>query len=49
MHEIDALKKDTSNKRGIKGKKKNAAWDYSYLLSLLAFFRVCLGTLSGVR
>ena len=30
------LKRDTTRKRGLKGKQKNAAWDHSYLLSLLA-------------
>jgi predicted transposase YbfD/YdcC len=34
---LNVLKNDTSKKRGIKGKKKNAAWDHSYLLSLLRF------------
>ena len=28
---------DTTKKRGIKGKQKNAGWDHSYLLSLLKF------------
>lgn len=31
---LNVLKNDTSKKRGIKGKQKNAAWDHSYLLSL---------------
>ena len=30
------LKRDTTRKRGLKGKPKNAAWDHSCLLSLLA-------------
>lgn len=34
---LNVLKNDTSKKRGIKGKQKNAAWDHSYLLSLLDF------------
>ena len=34
---INILKADTTKKRGIKGKQKNAAWDLSYLLSLLRF------------
>lgn len=34
---INVLKNDTTKKRGIKGKQKNAAWDHSYLLSLLGF------------
>lgn len=34
---LNVLKNDTSKKRGIKGKQKNAAWDHSYLLSLLGF------------
>ena len=31
-----ALKRETSCKRGIKGKRKNAGWDHSYLLKVLA-------------
>lgn len=34
---LNVLKNDTTKKRGIKGKQKNAAWDHSYLLSLLGF------------
>jgi predicted transposase YbfD/YdcC len=34
---LNVLKNDTSKKRGIKGKQKNASWDHSYLLSLLGF------------
>jgi len=34
---LNVLKIDTTKKRGIKGKQKNAAWDHSYLLSLLGF------------
>ncbi len=34
---INILKADTTKKRGIKGKQKNAAWDMPYLLSLLRF------------
>jgi predicted transposase YbfD/YdcC len=34
---INILKADTTKKRGIKGKQKNAGWDLSYLLSLLKF------------
>jgi predicted transposase YbfD/YdcC len=34
---LNVLKNDTIKKRGIKGKQKNAAWDHSYLLSLLGF------------
>jgi predicted transposase YbfD/YdcC len=34
---LNILKSDTSKKRGIKGKQKNASWDHSYLLSLLGF------------
>lgn len=34
---LNLLKRDTTKKRGIKGKQKNASWDHSYLLSLLAF------------
>lgn len=33
---LNLLKRDTTRKRGLKGKQKNAAWDHSYLLSLLA-------------
>jgi predicted transposase YbfD/YdcC len=32
---LNTLKRDTTRKRGLKGKQKNAAWDHSYLLSLL--------------
>ena len=31
---LNMLKRDTTKKRGIKGKQKNAAWDHAYLLSL---------------
>ncbi|HEY5894712.1 MAG TPA: ISAs1 family transposase [Chthoniobacterales bacterium] len=34
---LNLLKRDTSKKRGINGKQKNASWDHSYLLSLLGF------------
>jgi hypothetical protein len=34
---INILKADTTKKRGIKGKQKNAGWDLSYLLALLRF------------
>ena len=34
---LNILKRDSSKKRGIKGKQKNASWDHSYLLSLLNF------------
>ena len=34
---INILKGETTKKRGIKGKQKNAAWDQSYLLTLLRF------------
>jgi predicted transposase YbfD/YdcC len=34
---LNLLKRDTTKKRGIKGKQKNAGWDHAYLLSLLAF------------
>ncbi|MEI8235508.1 MAG: hypothetical protein WCH57_12610 [Verrucomicrobiota bacterium] len=34
---LNILKADTTKKRGIKGKQKNAGWDHSYLLSLLKF------------
>ena len=33
---LNLLKKDTTKKRGIKGKQLSAAWDHSYLLRLLA-------------
>lgn len=33
---INILKGETTKKRGIKGKQKNASWDHSYLLKLLA-------------
>lgn len=33
---LNILKKETTKKRGIKGKQRNAAWDMSYLLKLLA-------------
>ncbi|MEI9897879.1 MAG: ISAs1 family transposase [Chthoniobacter sp.] len=33
---LNILKADTTKKRGIKGKQKNAAWDHSYLLHLLS-------------
>ena len=32
---INILKRETTKKRGMKGKQKNAAWDQSYLLTLL--------------
>lgn len=32
---LNLLKKETTSKRGLKGKQKNAAWDHSYLLKLL--------------
>jgi predicted transposase YbfD/YdcC len=32
---INILKGETTKKRGIKGKQKNAGWDHSYLLKLL--------------
>jgi predicted transposase YbfD/YdcC len=32
---INILKRETTKKRGMKGKQKNAAWDRSYLLTLL--------------
>jgi len=32
---LNMLKKETSKKRGIKGKQLNASWDHSYLLKLL--------------
>jgi len=34
---LNVLKNDSTKKRGIKGKQKNASWDHSYLLSLLRF------------
>lgn len=34
---LNLLKRDSSLKRGIKGKQLNAAWDHAYLLRLLAF------------
>jgi predicted transposase YbfD/YdcC len=34
---INILKGETTKKRGIKGKQKNASWDHSYLLTLLKF------------
>ena len=34
---LNILKADTTKKRGIKGKQKNAGWDHSYLLLLLNF------------
>ena len=34
---LNVLKNDTTKKRGIKGKQKNATWDHSYLLFLLGF------------
>lgn len=33
---LNILKQETTKKRGIKGKQKNAGWDHSYLLKLLA-------------
>jgi predicted transposase YbfD/YdcC len=33
---LNLLRRDTSKKRGIKGKRLNAAWDHDYLLKLLA-------------
>jgi predicted transposase YbfD/YdcC len=32
---LNLLRRDTSKKRGIKGKRLNAAWDHDYLLKLL--------------
>jgi hypothetical protein len=32
---LNILKGETTKKRGIKGKQKNAGWDHSYLLKLL--------------
>ena len=34
---LNILKCDTSKKRGIKGKQKNASWNLSYLIKLLDF------------
>jgi predicted transposase YbfD/YdcC len=34
---INILKGETTKKRGLKGKQKNASWDHSYLLTLLRF------------
>ena len=34
---LNILKGETTKKRGLKGKQKNAAWDHSYLLTLLRF------------
>ena len=34
---LNILKRNSSKKRGIRGKQKNASWDHSYLLSLLNF------------
>ena len=34
---INILKGETTKKRGLKGKHKNAGWDHSYLLKLLRF------------
>lgn len=34
---LNVLKNDSTKKRGIKGKQKNASWDHSYLLYLLGF------------
>jgi predicted transposase YbfD/YdcC len=33
---LNILKADTTKKRGIKGKQKNAGWDHAYLLHLLS-------------
>jgi len=33
---LNMLKRDTTKKRGIKGKQLNAGWDHAYLLKLLA-------------
>jgi hypothetical protein len=32
---LNMLKKETTKKRGSKGKQLNASWDHSYLLRLL--------------
>ena len=32
---LNLLKRETTKKRGIKGRQKNAGWDHSYLLKLL--------------
>jgi len=32
---LNLLRRETSRKRGIKGKRLNAAWDHDYLLRLL--------------
>jgi predicted transposase YbfD/YdcC len=32
---LNLLKRDTTKKRGIRGKQKNAGWDHAYLLHLL--------------
>jgi predicted transposase YbfD/YdcC len=34
---INLLKRESTRKRGIKGKQLNASWDHNYLLRLLAF------------
>ncbi len=34
---LDLLKRDKTNKRGLRGKQLNAGWDHAYLLRLLAF------------
>jgi hypothetical protein len=34
-YRTELLRKETSKKRGIKGKRLNAAWDHDYLLKLL--------------
>lgn len=34
---LNLLKRETTKKRGIKGKQLNASWDHDYLLRLLAF------------
>lgn len=33
---LNLLRRDTTKKRGLKGKQKNAGWNHTYLLSLLA-------------